>query len=108
LALLSRIRGQLTLANRTLYRAAFLVDDPHRPALDLGNIAFLEKQESPGHGQQRRDIRSDEVLLDTKSDHNRTTLARNDHALRILFTHHGKGISAFQLRHGRAHALEQI
>ena len=46
---------------------AVAIDDAHAAAPDLGDVAFLEEHEAPGHRQQRRDVGGDEVLVDAEA-----------------------------------------
>src|SRR6185312_15448733 len=108
LSLLRRIGRQLALADRALDGVTVAIDDLNRRAANLGDIAFFEEHEPPRHGQQRRDIGGDEVLLYAEPYDDRATLAGEDDAVRIAFAHDGKRISAFEIGYGRAHRLEQI
>jgi hypothetical protein len=57
---LSRTGGRPVLPSRSMMRTA--------GARDFGDIAFLEEHEAARHGQQRRDIGGDEVLVLPQAD----------------------------------------
>jgi hypothetical protein len=108
LALLGGIGGELALADRTVDGSAVLVEHLDGGAADVGDVAFLQEHEAARHGQQRGDVRGDEVLVDPEADDHRTTLAREDDALGLLLTDDRERVRALELRDGGAHGLEQI
>ncbi len=91
-----------------LHRVALAVDDAHAPATHLAHVAFLEEDEVARHGQQRSDVRGDEVLLLAEADHHRAAFTRDDDAVRVGLRDDGERIRALELRHGRPHGLEQV
>ena len=108
LTFLRRICAQFTVAHGSLDAVAVLVDDPHGPAPDLGDVAFLQKHETTSHRKKGGDIRGDEVFLHSEADDDRTAFARQNDAIRIMLAHDRERISAFELGDGGPHRLEQV
>ena len=84
------------------------VDDLDALPADAGDVALLEDDERPRHGQERGDVGRDEVLLLAKSDQERAAGAREHDAVRVLAPHHGKRIGAPQFGDGLLHGLEEV
>src|SRR5262249_47631658 len=75
---------------------------------DLGDIAFFQEYETARHRKQGRDVRGDEVLLDSQPDYNGATLARQDQPFRVVLTDHGQRVRTLQFGDRRSHGLEEI
>ncbi len=78
-----RIGGQIAFAHGPRYPDSGVVHDPYGFSANLRDVAFLQEQEPPGHGQQCRHIGSDEIFIDAEADNHRATRAREHDALGI-------------------------
>ena len=76
-------------------------------AANLGDVAFLQEHEAPGHGQQCRHIGSDEIFIDAEADNHRAARAREHDALGIGLRNGRERVRAVQFRNGFAHRLVQ-
>ena len=92
---------------RSTVRAA-RVDDLDALPADAGDVALLEDDERTRHGQERRDVGRDEVLLLAEADQERAAGAREHDAVRVLAPHHRERIGAAQFGDGLLHGLEQV
>ena len=106
LSFLRRVRGQLALADATIHAVACAVDDAHRGAADLCDVSLLEKDKPARHGQQRRNVRGNEIFVDAEPYDHRTSLSRENQAVRIAFAHHGKRVGALEHGDHRSHRVE--
>ncbi len=107
LATLHGVGRQLALANRALGSLAMLVNHLHAGAVDRRDVALLQEHEPARHGQQRRDVRGDEVLALAQAHDDRAACACQHDGVRVLLGHDRKRIGAVQLAHGRLHGVEQ-
>jgi hypothetical protein len=105
-ALLRRIRAECTFANRALDAIAFPIDDADRRAANLRDVAFLEEHKAARDRKERRDVRRDEVLIDTETDNDRAALAREDDAIRIVLADDRERIGALELGYRGAYGFE--
>ncbi len=103
-----RVRRQIAFADRTDHRAAGGIHDLDRLATQLGDIAFFQEHEAARDGQQRGNVRGDEVFIDAETDGDGTPLARHHDAFRIRLADHRQGIGALQFGHGLANRRIQI
>ena len=71
LALLGRVGRQLAVLCGALDRPAGSVGDPHAVTAHLGDVALLHEDEATGDGQQRGNVRGDEVLVPAETDDDR-------------------------------------
>jgi hypothetical protein len=108
IALFRRIGREFALVDLAVHGRAVVVEDPEAFAAHFRHVAFLENGELVRHGQQRGDVRGDEVLAVADADDDRAALARQDDAFRIVLRDHCQRIGAFELRHRGTHRLEQV
>ena len=108
LSFLRRRCGQLALADPAVDAVAVDVDDAHRSAANLCDVPLLEEHKAARHGQQRRDVRCNEILLDAEPYDHRTTLSRENQAVRIALAHHRQRVGALEFGHHGAHGVEKI
>ncbi len=87
---------------------AVLVENLDGRAADVRDVAFFEEHEAARDGQQRGDVRGDEVLVDAEADDDRAAFARQDDALRIVLADDRERVGAFELGDRGAHGLEQV
>ena len=108
LALLGGVGRQLAQLGRALRGVAVAVEDAHAVAADLGDVALLEEDEVPRHGQQCRHVGGDEVLVLAEADDHRAALARHHDAVGVVLRHDCERVGALELRDGGAHGLEEV
>ncbi len=108
LAALDRVGGQVAFPHGSRDFAARRLDDANRLAADFGDVALLEKQEPPRHGQQRGDVRGDEILVDAEADDDRTARAREHDAVGVALADDRERIGALQFGDGLAYGAEQV
>ena len=107
LAALDRVGGQFALAHRALNRLAISIVNRHARATDMGNIAFLEKDEPAGNRQQCRDIRGNEVLADADPDYHRRSGTRDDQLVVVLLAQNRQGVGPFQFGHRFLNGIDE-
>ena len=108
LALVGGVGRELALVRLAYDGGTRPVDDAHGGATDLGDIAFLEEHEMARDGQQRRDVRGDEVLRVAEADDDGATFAGEDDALGIVLAHHRQRVGALELGDRGTHRLEEV
>ena len=109
--ILAALRGRRALLRNVglaLDLVAARVDDFDALAADAGDVALFKDHELPRDGQERRDIRCDEVLLLADADERGTSRARKHDAVRVLAPHHRQRVRAAKLANRLLHRLEEV
>ncbi len=106
--LFGRVRRQLGDRFRTRHAPPFDVVDRDAAAGDFRDIAVFEEDESLGDGQQREDVRCNEVLADPEADDERAAATGSDQALGRGARHHPEGEGAHEFAGGRLDRQQEI
>lgn len=84
------------------------VDDPAARQLQVDHVAFFQVDDLVRRAGQRHGVGRDKVFTIAQADDQGRTLARGDHAMRLVAAEHGDRIRAVQAFDGLLHGLEQV
>ena len=94
LTALHRIRGEFADLERPFHHLAVGIEDGQAIPGNLRHVAVFEKDETLGHGDERRHIGGDEVLADADPDHQGAAAPRRHQHPGLDIAHHAQGIGA--------------
>ncbi len=84
------------------------IDDPAALQLQVHHVAFVQVNDLVGDAGQRHGVGGEEILAFADAHDQRRTLARADHAMRLVAAEHGNGIGAVQALDRLLHGFEEV
>ncbi len=84
------------------------IENRERLSAHVGEIALLEIDHAPRDREERRGVRSEEVIVRAEAHDQRAPRARTDDAARLAGRDHRDRVRALELRDGRLHGAQQV